>query len=78
MNDNSISKYLGRNDLIKALAKIEVVQGTARESGNTYYAIELTFINGYKARIFLRGAESFAWCNAFDMIQTQQQIDSDF
>ena len=72
-----LQKYLNR-DLKAAIAKVEVIQGTAKDSGNVYYAVEITFINGYSQRIFLRGAEQFAWTSAFDLLQTQQQIDNAF
>lgn len=75
--ENQMSKYINR-DLKGAIAKIEVVQGTAKDSGNIYYAIEMSFINGYKKRIFLRSDEQFAWCNAFDQLETQQQVDAAF
>lgn len=72
-----LQKYLNR-DLKSAIANLQVVQGTAKDSGNVYYAIEITFINGYQHRLFLRGAEQFAWTSAFDLIQTQQQMDNAF
>lgn len=72
-----LQKYLNK-DLKAAISKVEVIQGTAKDSGNVYYAVEITFINGYSQRIFLRGAEQFAWTSAFDLIQTQQQIDRAF
>lgn len=75
--ENTMAKYLGR-DLKEAIAKIEVVQGTAKDSGNIYYAIKMTFINGYESRIFLRGAEQFAWVNAFEQLSTQKQVEAAF
>lgn len=72
--ENSLAKYMGR-DLKKIIANLEVVQGTARDSGNTYYAVEITFINGYKKRLFLRSDEQFAWTNAIDQLDTTKQIE---
>lgn len=74
--ENQLSKYHNR-DLTKSINNLTVVQGTSKE-GNVYFAIEITFINGYKKRIFLRSDEQFAWCNAFDMIDANKVIESEF
>ena len=70
---DELQKYIGKSNLKGAIASLDVVQGTAKESGNIYYAVELTFINGYKKRMFLRSDEAFAWCNAFQQLETQVQ-----
>ena len=75
--ESNLAKYLGQ-DLKGIISKIEVVQGTAKDSGNIYYAIELSFINGYKKRLFLKNEEQFCWANAIDILTTQKQIDSQF
>lgn len=75
--DNPLQKYHNR-DLRGAVQGLTVVQGTAKESGNIYYCIEITFINGFKKRIFLRSDEQFAWCNAFEMLETNNSLDSEF
>lgn len=75
--DNALSKYMGRN-LKEIIGDIQVVQGTAKDSGNIYYAIELKFINGYTKRLFLRSEEQFAWVNAIEQLQTQTQLDQSF
>lgn len=77
MDNTQMSKYLNK-DLKKVLSSMEVVQGTAKDSGNLYYAIELTFINGYKKRLFLRSDEQFAWTNAFDMLEAQSLVEAAF
>lgn len=77
MDNNTLAKYLGK-DLKKIINDLQVVQGTAKDSGNIYYAIEITFINGYKKRLFLRADEQFAWVNAFDMLDAQATIDKNF
>lgn len=74
--DNNLAKFMGRKDLKNAITSVEVVQGTAKDSGNIYYAIELKFVNGYTKRMFLRSDESFAWANAFDLIDVQRVVDS--
>ena len=51
--ENQLQKYMGRN-LKNIINDIQVVQGTAKDSGNLYYAIELSFVNGYKKRLFLK------------------------
>lgn len=73
MEENQLAKYHNR-DLRGAIQGLTVIQGTAKDSGNIYYAIELTFINGYKKRIFLRSDEQFAWVNAFEMAETTEQM----
>lgn len=75
--ENSLQKYLGR-ELKESLQSIQVVQGQAKDSGNIYYAVELTFINGYKQRIFLRGAEAYAWTSAFELITVNKQVENAF
>lgn len=75
--DNSLAKYLGR-DLKGIIGQVNVIQGTAKDSGNTYYAIELSFINGYKKRLFLRDEERFAWTNAIEQLDTQVQVNAQF
>lgn len=74
MQENALARFHNR-DLRKSLASLTVVQGTAKDSGNVYYAIELGFINGYKKRIFLRSDEQFAWVNAFEQAETEEQIE---
>lgn len=74
MEQNALAKFHNR-DLRKSIQNLTVVQGTAKESGNIYYAVELTFINGYKKRIFLRSDEQFAWVNAFEQAETEEQIE---
>lgn len=75
--ENTLAKYLNK-DLRGIISGLSVVQGTAKDSGNIYYAIELSFINGFKKRLFLQQAEQFAWTNAFEQLETQQQIDRTF
>lgn len=75
--DNQLSKYLNK-DLKGAIKSLTVVQGTAKDSGNVYYAIEIEFINSYKKRLFLRNDEAFAWCNAFDLIDMDKVVESAF
>lgn len=72
--DNTLSNYLNK-DLKGVISNLQVVQGTAKDSGNIYYAIEISFINGYKKRLYLRSDEQFAWTNAFDQLLTEKQID---
>lgn len=77
--DNTLAKYFNKEDYATKVVKAcRVVQGTARDSGNTYYALEIEFINGFTKRIFPNDAERFAVTNAFDMIDTQKTIDNNF
>lgn len=75
--ENTLQKYLGK-ELKGAISSIQVAQGTAKETGNIYYAIDITFINGYKKRMFVSNAEQFAWVNAFDQLDTQVQVNANF
>lgn len=76
---NDLSKYYGRDDLAKkVITSCNIVQGTARDSGNTYYAIEIQFMNGFRKRIFPNEGERFAILNAFDIVSTEKQVDVTF
>ena len=75
--ENTLANHMGKN-LKNIISEIKVVQGTAKDSGNIYYAIELNFINGYSKRLFLRSEEQFAWINAIEQLQTQQQVENAF
>lgn len=75
--DNGLATYMGRN-LKDAISNVEVCQGTAKESGNIYYYVQITFINGYPKRLYLQSAEAFAFVNAFDMLKTKSDIDLNF
>lgn len=74
---DQLSKYLDR-DLRGAIRSMRVQQGKAKDSGNVYYYIELIFNNGYNKRLFLSSDETFAWCNAFEMLETNKFIDNEF
>ena len=77
--ENELSKYYGHDESAQKVVKAcRVVQGTARDSGNTYFALELEFVNGYKKRIFPNDAERFAISNAFDLVEMQKQVDVAF
>ena len=44
--ENILAKYYQREELASKVVKAcRVVQGTARDSGNIYYAIEIEFVN---------------------------------
>lgn len=76
MEQNSLAKYINQN-LKDIISGIQVVQGTAKDSGNIYYCIELNFINGYSKRLFLRNEEQFAWVNAIETLNVTKQFDID-
>ena len=76
MESNTLAKYMGQN-LKGIISSINVVQGTAKDSGNTYYCIEMGFINGYKKRLYLRAEEQFAWVNAFETLNVSKQFNID-
>ena len=76
--ENTLAKYMNRN-LKDSVVDLQVVQGTAKDSGNIYYCLELAFVNGYKTRIFARGGDAFALANAFDVldVSTHMVMDED-
>lgn len=75
--DNKLAEYQNQN--LKGIIKsVQVVQGIAKDSGNTYYAIELQFINGYSKRLFLRSDEQFAWVNAIELLDVDKTINEQF
>lgn len=75
--ENALAKYYQREELAQKVVKsCRIVQGTARDSGNVYYAIEIEFVNGYKKRLFPQEAERFAIVNAFELVETTKQVDS--
>lgn len=76
MDTNALAKYQGQN-LKGIISSIDVVQGTAKDSGNIYYCIEMQFINGYKKRLYLRSEEQFAWVNAFETLNVSKQFNID-
>ena len=65
--DNTLQKYLGR-ELKDSIGSLQVIQGISKQTNQPYHAIEITFINGYSNRLFLRNEEVFAWVNAFAML----------
>ena len=73
--ENPLSKYVNR-ELKDIISTVTVVQGVAKDSGQPYYAIQLSFINGYSKRLFLKDDERFAWVNAMELIETNQQVES--
>lgn len=75
---NNLSKYLGRDDLKNVISSLTVFQGTAKESGNTYYALELKLINGFPTRMYLKPDALFAWLNALELLDTNNQMDAAF
>lgn len=68
---NDLAQYQNK-ELKNAISSVQVVSGLSKE-GNTYYCIELHFINNYTKRLFLRNDEMFAWCNAFSLLETNSQ-----
>lgn len=73
---NSLAQYLNM-ELKGIIASVEVFQGTAKETGSPYYAIDLKFINGYSKRLFLKQDEQFAWVNAIEQLQVSNQMDAE-
>lgn len=74
--DNTLSKYINR-ELVNSVESVKVISGTAKDSGNTYYAIEIKLCNGYSFRVYPREGDRFAWVNAFEYLETNSQLDKE-
>ena len=72
-----MDKYLDKEskDMIDS---VKLKQGVAKDSGNTYYYLDVHFINGYNTRILAFGDKQFAIQNALDQLETQKQVNSTF
>lgn len=75
--ENQLSKYQNKN-LYNVIESVKVIQGTAKESGNIYYAIEIALVNGYSFRVYPKEGDRFAWVNAFEYLETNTQLDKAF
>lgn len=64
-----MEKYLEK-EYKGAVSSLKLCQGVAKDSGNPYYYLSLTFVNGYERRLFLNDDQRFAISNAFDTIDT--------
>lgn len=71
--ENSLAPYVGQ-DVKNIIKKMEIVQRTSKD-GNPYFAIEMTFCNGYTKLLFVNSQELFAWTNALEMLDTEKQIE---
>lgn len=61
---NKFSNYLG--DISHVISAIQLKEGKARETGNTYYYLEFDFKNGYAERVFISSKNSFGVLNALE------------
>lgn len=70
-----MEQYLNREykDIIKSF---QMKSGRTKE-GTEYTYLSILLINGYEHRIFLRGAEQFAFVSAFEQLSTTKQIEMD-
>lgn len=59
-------------ELKKSIESFQVKQGTSKE-GNIYYYLSLVLNNGYEKKLFIQSAEEFAFCNAFQLLQSSHQ-----
>lgn len=71
-----MEKYINR-ELKDSIESLQVRQGTSKE-GTSYYYISLVLNNNFEKRIYAQSAEQFAFCNAFDLMDTQKQVDVNF
>ena len=72
-----LSEFINQ-ELKDVITSVQVYQGTSKESKKPYYAVDLKFNNGYLKRLFLNNEETFAWVNAFELLQTQKQVEAAF
>ena len=75
--ENQLSKYINK-ELYNVIESVKVIQGTAKDSGNVYYAIEIKLVNGYSFRVYPKEGDRFAWVNAFEYLDANTQIDKAF
>ena len=66
----TLQNYLNKTNLKESIGSLNVVQGTAKNTGSVYYCIELEFKNGFTKRLFLNDAETFAVSDAFNRLET--------
>lgn len=64
-------------ELKSSIKSFKVKTGISKNN-TPYTFLSLVLINGYEHKIFIQAAEKFAFTNAFELISTQQQIDSNF
>ena len=74
MEQNQLQNYIGR-DIKNIISQMEVVSRTSKE-GNPYLAIQITFVNGFQKILFIQSAETFAWVNALEYLQTSNSINN--
>ena len=65
--ESVLQNYLKHDDLSGAIQSFKVYQGKAKNTGNIYYAMDLTLVNGFTKRIFFNRGEDFGLAQAFDM-----------
>lgn len=75
--DNPLQKYIGQ-ELKDSIESVKVLSQTSKE-GTVYYYIGVKFINTYTYRIYPFKEELlFAFANAFDLLNSQKQIENNF
>ena len=72
-----MEKYMNK-EYKDTIESVKVLSGQAKDSGNTYYYLNIRFINGYEARLYATGDKAFAIQNALDLFESQKTIDSAF
>lgn len=73
--ENKLNKYIGR-DVKKIVKNIDIVSAVAK-SGSPYTCVDITLINGYTKRLFLKSEEEFCFTNAIEMLDANTIIDMD-
>lgn len=59
-----------------AIGSFKLKKGIAKDSGNEYYYLSLTLVNGYEQRIFLNNDKMFAVKDAFSSLDITKDVDS--
>ena len=70
-----MDKYINQ-EMKNVIQSVQFKKGKTKE-GTEYTYLNLTLINGYNHRIFLRDAEQFAFFNAFDVLNVSKQMGLD-
>ena len=66
--DDPLKQHLGR-DVTSAIQSLEIKEGKAKQTGNPYTFLNLTFVNGYAVRIFLDSGGKFAVSQAITELE---------
>lgn len=55
-------------EIMDIISSVKIKEGKSKDSGNIYYYVNITFVNGYEKRLFLNNDERFAWLDAISSV----------